>query len=149
MTEIRFRPMQAEDLDAVLAIEQRAFSHPWSHKLYTDALTRYQCWIMERGAQHIGHAVMQYIVDEAHLLNIVIGVEQQSQGYGRQLLEFVLEQAEQQGSKECYLELRQSNHAAYALYEQLGFNEIGRRNNYYPAAQGQEDAIVMACTLGL
>jgi len=149
MADIHFRPMQTEDLDAVLAIEQRAFSHPWSLKLYEDALTRYQCWIMERGAQHIGHAVMQYIVDEAHLLNIVISVEQQGKGYGRQLLTFALEQAEQQGSKECYLELRQSNHAAYALYEQLGFNEIGRRNNYYPAAQGQEDAIVMACTLGL
>lgn len=149
MADIHFRPMQTEDLDAVLAIEQRAFSHPWSLKLYEDALTRYQCWMMERGAQHIGHAVMQYIVDEAHLLNIVISVEQQGQGYGRQLLTFALEQAELHGSKECYLELRQSNHAAYALYEQLGFNEIGRRNNYYPAAQGQEDAIVMACTLGL
>ena len=149
MTDICFRAMQDADLDEVQRIEQQAFSHPWKRTLYQDALERYQCWVMQRAGQHIGHAVVQYIVDEAHLLNIVIAVEQQGSGYGRQLLEFVLTQAEQQKSKECYLELRQSNQGAYALYEQLGFNEIGRRNNYYPAAQGHEDAIVMACTLAL
>ena len=52
------------------------------------------------------------------------------------------------GGQECFLEVRASNHSAYRLYERYGFNEIGRRRNYYPAAGGgSEDALVMACTL--
>lgn len=147
MTDIRFRAMAAADIELVLQIEQKAFSHPWSRGLYEDALGRYQCWVLERGDEHVGHAVMQYIVDEAHLLNIVIAVNQQGQGYGQMLLEFVLQQAVKQGSRECYLELRESNYAAYALYERAGFNELGRRANYYPAVSGREDAILMACPL--
>jgi ribosomal-protein-alanine N-acetyltransferase len=48
---------------------------------------------------------------------------------------------------ECFLEVRASNLAAYRLYERYGFNEIGRRRDYYPAPGGREDALVMACTL--
>lgn len=137
--------MQAADLPKVVAIEQRAFSHPWSLALYEDALNRYQCWVMEHAGEHVGHAVMQYIVDEAHLLNIVVAVEHQGRGYGQHLVNHVLQQAETQGSRECFLEVRASNHAAYALYERTGFNEIARRKNYYPTQTGHEDALLMVC----
>ncbi len=148
MTEsVVVRPMSAADLDAVIAIEQRAFSHPWSRKLYQDALDSYQCHVLEQGGRHLGHVVMQYIVDEAHLLNIVIAVEQQGKGLGSQLLEFALEQARQRDCGSCFLEVRASNTAAYGLYERHGFNEIDRRRNYYPTASGHEDALVMVCTL--
>lgn len=147
MADILFRPMLSSDLEQVICIEQQAFSHPWSRPLYEDALVRYQCWVLERGTEHVGHAVMQYVVDEAHLLNIVVAVGHQGQGHGRLLLEYVLQQAQKQGSRECFLELRESNHAAYALYERAGFNELGRRANYYPAVAGREDAILMACPL--
>ncbi|MCG9958445.1 ribosomal-protein-alanine N-acetyltransferase, partial [Pseudomonas aeruginosa] len=50
-------------------------------------------------------------------------------------------------ARECFLEVRASNQAAYRLYERYGFNEIGRRRDYYPAVGGREDALVMACTL--
>lgn len=137
----------AADLDTVVAIEARAFSHTWSRKLYEDALDSYQCHVLEQNGQHLGHVVMQYIVDEAHLLNIVIAVEQQGKGLGSQLLEFALEQARQRDCASCFLEVRESNTAAYGLYERHGFNEIDRRRNYYPTATGHEDARVMVCTL--
>lgn len=149
MSQPVFRPMLAADLPQVLAIEQLAFSHPWSQRLYQDALERYDCWLVELAGEHVGHAVMQYIADEAHLLNIVIAKAQQGRGLGRQLLEFLLQQAQQRQCSECFLELRASNHGAYHLYEQLGFNEVGRRKNYYPAVNGQEDAILMICSLGV
>lgn len=141
------RPMNVADLDTVVAIEQRAFSHPWSRKLYQDALNSYQCHVLEQDGRHLGHAVMQYIVDEAHLLNIVIAVEQQGRGLGSHLLECVLEQARQRDCASCFLDVRESNTAAYGLYERHGFNEIDRRRNYYPTADGQEDALVMVCSL--
>lgn len=142
-----FRAMSADDLDNVLAIEQRAFSHPWSRRLYEDALGSYRCHVLEQDGRHLGHVVMQYIADEAHLLNIVIGVEHQGRGLGSQLLEFALGEARQRACRSCFLEVRASNAAAYQLYERHGFNEIDRRRNYYPSATGREDALVMVCTL--
>ncbi len=144
---IEFRPMQAADLERVLALEESAFSHPWTRKLYIDALTSYECWVMYVDNQHVGHGVISQVLDEAHLLNIAIAVEQQGQGFGLQLLEYLMQRASQRGCVECLLELRASNRAAYALYERFGFNEIGRRRDYYPALDGHEDALVMACTL--
>lgn len=141
------RRMTPADLDTVVAIEQRAFSHPWSRKLYEDALTSYQCHVLEQHGQHLGHVVMQYILDEAHLLNIVIAVEQQGKGFGSLLLEFALQQAQTRDCNSCFLEVRESNTPAHSLYERHGFNEIDRRRNYYPTASGHEDALVMVCTL--
>ena len=58
-----------------------------------------------------------------------------------------MQRARQLGAGECFLEVRASNQSAYRLYERYGFNEVGRRRDYYPAAGGREDALVMACTL--
>ena len=63
------------------------------------------------------------------------------------LLEHLMERARERGGRECFLEVRASNTTAYRLYERYGFNEVGRRRAYYPAADGREDALVMACTL--
>lgn len=142
-----FRLMQTDDLDSVVALEQQTFSHPWTRALYSDALTSYECWMMHVDQQHVGHGVISQIVDEAHLLNIAIAVEQQGKGFGLQLLEHLMQRASQRGCVECFLEVRASNLSAYGLYERFGFNEIGRRRDYYPTAEGHEDALVMACTL--
>lgn len=139
--------MQADDLDRVVALEQKAFSHPWTRKLYLDALASYECWIMTVDNQHVGHGVISQVLDEAHLLNIAIAVEQQGKGLGLQLLEHLMRRSSERGCVECFLELRESNQSAYRLYERFGFNEIGRRRDYYPAVGGHEDALVMVCTL--
>lgn len=144
---LEFRPMQPEDLDAVIALEQQAFSHPWTRRLYLDALSSYECWMLYQDGQHVGHGVISQVLDEAHLLNIAIAVEQQGQGLGLVLLEHLMQRASARGCVECFLELRASNQSAYRLYERFGFNEIGRRRDYYPAAGGHEDALVMVCTL--
>ncbi|AKX45492.1 alanine acetyltransferase [Thiopseudomonas alkaliphila] len=148
MDELSYRPMQPQDLAKVVALEQQAFSHPWSLSLYQDALTSYHCWVLEQQQQHVGHGVIQVILDEAHLLNIAVDKRLQGQGLGSQLLAFLMQQAEQLGATQCFLELRASNQAAYHVYESYGFNEIARRKNYYPAEQGMEDALIMACLLG-
>ena len=134
---LHFRPMNEADLDAVLAIESLAFSHPWSRGLFADALRSYECWVM----------LEDLILDEAHLLNITVAPACQGRGLGLALLTHLMQRARQRGGQECFLEVRASNLSAYRLYERFGFNEIGRRRNYYPAPGGGEDALVMACTL--
>ena len=52
-------------------------------------------------------------------------------------------EARRAGAQFFFLEVRASNQAAIRLYEQQGFNEMGRRRNYYPAVNGREDAILM------
>lgn len=144
---VSFRPMTEADLDAVLKIEYAAFSHPWTRGTFTDGLKSYECWVMFEGTQQVGHGVIQLILDEAHLLNITVKPESQGRGLGLALLEHLMKRAQERGGSECFLEVRASNGPAYRLYERYGFNEIGRRRDYYPAVGGREDALVMACTL--
>ncbi|MBC3952838.1 MULTISPECIES: ribosomal protein S18-alanine N-acetyltransferase [Pseudomonas] len=144
---ITFRPMTEADLDAVLKIEYAAFTHPWTRGIFLDGLKSYEIWLMFEGSQQVGHGVVQVIIDEAHLLNITVKPESQGRGLGLRLLEHLMSRAYQLNARECFLELRDSNRAAYRLYERFGFNEIGRRRDYYPVAGGREDALVMACTL--
>ena len=143
---VSFRPMTEADLDAVLKIEYAAFSHPWTRGTFADGLKSYECWVMFEGSQQVGHGVIQVILDEAHLLNITVKPENQGRGLGMRLLEELMARAYEMGGRECFLEVRASN-PAYRLYERYGFNEVGRRRDYYPAVGGREDALVMACTL--
>lgn len=142
-----FRRMTAADIDNVLKIEYAAFSHPWTRGIFLDSLDAYECWVMFEGEQQVGHGVINVIIDEAHLLNITVKPQSQGRGVGLRLLEHLMSQARAGGGHECFLEVRASNGPAYRLYERYGFNEIGRRRGYYPAADGREDALIMACTL--
>lgn len=144
---VTFRRMTEADMDTVLKIEYAAFSHPWTRGIFIDALKSYEVWLMFEGSQQVGHGVINVIIDEAHLLNITVKPESQGRGLGLVLLERLMKRAYEINGRECFLELRDSNRSAYRLYDRYGFNEIGRRRDYYPAVGGREDAIVMACTL--
>ncbi len=144
---LTFRRMTEEDLDAVLKVEYAAFSHPWTRGIFLDGLKNYEIWLMFEGEQQVGHGVINVIIDEAHLLNITVKPQSQGRGLGLRLLEQLMSRAYQMNARECFLEVRASNQSAYRLYERFGFNEIGRRRDYYPAIGGREDALVMACTL--
>ncbi|WP_437884071.1 ribosomal protein S18-alanine N-acetyltransferase [Pseudomonas sp. LRF_L74] len=144
---VSFRPMNMADLTRVLEIEQAAFSHPWTRGIFEDGLRSYDCWVMFEDGVQVGHGVIQVIIDEAHLLNITVHPQRQGKGLGQQLLEHLMRRAMTLKAGECFLEVRASNQSAYRLYERYGFNEIGKRRDYYPAPGGREDALVMACTL--
>jgi ribosomal-protein-alanine N-acetyltransferase len=144
---VTFRRMTEADLDAVLKIEYAAFSHPWTRGIFLDGLKSYEIWLMFEGDQQVGHGVINVIIDEAHLLNITVKPQSQGRGLGLLLLDRLMKRAYELNGRECFLELRASNQPAYRLYERYGFNEVGRRRDYYPAIGGREDALVMACTL--
>lgn len=144
----RFRPMQQEDLDAVMAIEPHIYAHPWSRGNFADSLNAgYSCWVCEQQGVVVGYAVMMLVLDEAHLLNISVAQANQGRGLGRALLNHLVEVARRHGAQMMFLEVRPSNRAARALYESMGFNEFSVRKGYYPAYNGREDAILMGLAL--
>jgi [ribosomal protein S18]-alanine N-acetyltransferase len=144
----RYRHMTAADLDAVVAIEEAIYPHPWTRNNFSDSLAAgYQCWIVECGGEIAGYSVVMIAPEEAHLLNLSIAAPWQRRGIGREVLGFVLRLARECGARQVLLEVRPSNEAARTLYVAAGFSEIARRRDYYPAGAGREDAIVLGLNL--
>ncbi|HWU33968.1 MAG TPA: ribosomal protein S18-alanine N-acetyltransferase [Methylovorus sp.] len=145
---VAFRPMQKDDLDSIVAIEQVIFPYPWTRGNFLDSLNAgHSCWVMHQDATIVGYAVVMMVLDEAHLLNISVAQAMQGHGLGRLLLEHMMQIGRQYGGLNMFLEVRPSNTAALRLYESMGFNEMAIRRNYYPAKHGREDAVLMGAAL--
>lgn len=144
----RIRPMVASDVDAVMAIEERAYGFPWTEGIFRDCLrVGYCCWCYEVDGDLKGYGVMSVAAGESHILNLTVNPEVHRQGVGTRLLKHFLQLARRHNADTVMLEVRPTNTGAIRLYEKLGFNEIGVRRNYYPAQSGREDALVLALSL--
>ena len=144
----RYRRMTAAALDAVIAIEDAIYPHPWTRGNFADSIAAgYHCWIVECGGAMAGYVVVAVAAGEAHLLNLSVAAPWQRRGIGREVLGFALKLARDYGARKILLEVRPSNTAALALYAAGGFSEIGVRRGYYPAGDAREDAIVLQLEL--
>jgi [ribosomal protein S18]-alanine N-acetyltransferase len=143
-----FRPMQMVDIDAIMVIEPAIYSHPWTRGNFSDSLNSgYQAWVLEEDGEVIGYSLLMMVLDEAHLLNLSIEKTHQKQGLGRYLLSHMIAVAKYHHALNMFLEVRASNDAAIALYENMGFCEMSIRRGYYPAKSGREDAVLMGLAL--
>jgi ribosomal-protein-alanine N-acetyltransferase len=142
------RPMRPEDVPEVARIEASAYEFPWTEGIFRDCLRAgYGCWVLARDTELLGYGVLSVAAGEAHVLNICIAPRVQGEGHGRRLMRRLVDLARWHQAQRIFLEVRPSNPRAIRLYDDLGFNEIGRRPNYYPARNGREDALVMALEL--
>jgi len=142
-----FRVMTEADIPAVLAIEHQAYAFPWTEGIFNDCLrVGYRCRILECDNETAGYGITSIAAGESHILNLCIRPPLRRQGLGRLLLDYLLDEARKSGVETMLLEVRLSNLAAINMYLQAGFNEIGLRQNYYPAENGKEDALLMAYT---
>ncbi len=143
--------MTVADLPAVLAVEVCAYSHPWSQGNFIDSLAAgYAAEVLASPATGVvGYFVAMPGVDELHLLNITVAPAWQRQGHGNALLDAVQAHARAQHLALLWLEVRQSNGRAQALYRRRGFAEVGLRKGYYPAVGRREDAVVMRLDLAV
>lgn len=140
--------MGQADLVGVLVAEQASYPYPWSRRIFRDCLrVGYCCLVAEVGGQVRGHGIMLASVGEAHILNVCVHPGVRRRGIGRVLLDELMGIACRAGAETAYLEVRPSNDGAISLYRGAGFCVVGRRDDYYPAAFGREDALVMARTL--
>jgi len=141
-------PMNEADLDAVVAIEQAVYTHPWTRGNFADSLRAgYRCCTWRLGGELVGYFVLLWAAGEAHLLNLSIAEGRQRRGHGAALLREAMRVARESGARTIFLEVRPSNLAGKALYERFGFRKIALRRGYYPARQGREDALVLSSTL--
>jgi ribosomal-protein-alanine N-acetyltransferase len=149
MRELRFEPMLAPMLDAVVRVEQRAYAHAWNRVNFLDALhSGYQAQMLMAEDEVLGYFVAMKGVDEVHLLNITVAPEHQGQGLARLMLDALAVWTRGQGLEWLWLEVRVGNAPAIHVYERHGFHRVGFRKDYYPADQGErESAIVMSLHL--
>ena len=147
--EAWFEPLTVDRLDQVLPIEQACYSHPWSRANFSDSLASgYQAQLLRAGDELLGYFVAMQGVDEVHLLNITVAPAHQRQGWARVMLDALALWSRGRGAQWLWLEVRVSNDRAHAVYQRYGFQRIGERKNYYPAAAGQrEHAVVMSLKL--
>lgn len=144
---MRIRRMTISDLPSVAAIEKKGYQFPWGEDIFRDCLkARYECWVCEERDKVLGYCIASIAVGEAHVLNLCVDPAEQGQGIGRKLLENLIDSARGR-AETVFLEVRPSNTVAIALYENMGFNEIGIRKGYYPAENGREDALMLALEL--
>jgi ribosomal-protein-alanine N-acetyltransferase len=145
------RAMTERDVKLAHAIETAANRFPWSEKNFRDSLNSgHYAWVYcDNYGVILGYAIVQLVMDEAHLLNICVEPNMQGQGLGRRIMEHIIDFANTREIALMVLEVRRSNKRAQGLYAQLGFNEMSVRAGYYPAEQGREDAILMGLDLAM
>jgi ribosomal-protein-alanine N-acetyltransferase len=146
---VTLRTMTPENLDAVMAIEQAAYSHPWSRGNFRDSLNPLfdaQClWL---GDELLGYFLAMHGVEEMHLLNITVAPAHQGEGWGHMMLDALSLISRNVGAQTLWLEVRQSNARALQVYTRYGFVRVGLRKDYYPAdRQQREHAVVMSLKL--
>jgi len=127
---------------AVHAIEQEVFSDPWSTQDFRDCVA-YALFLIAAGQddQVAGYVVALEAADEGEILNLAVAPAGRRHGLGRALVESAVARLRERGVRQIYLEVRDSNAPARALYAAHGFKEVGRRKQYY--RRPVEDAIVL------
>jgi ribosomal-protein-alanine N-acetyltransferase len=143
---VTWRPLIADDLAYVAALERQIHAVPWTLGNFRDALASgYFALVGEREGRIVAFGVLMLAPGEAQVLNVSVVPDQRRSGLGRELLRRLLAVARAGGAEQCFLEVRVSNTAAIALYESEGFRPVARREGYYPATANapKEDALVL------
>lgn len=137
------RPMQPEDLDEVCRIEVENFSQPWTKKGFLESINLknnyYLTVLLEEKV--VGYCGMQQVLDEADITNVAVDQSYRQHGIGTFMLTKLMEAGAERGVAAFTLEVRESNMAAIALYEKLGFENCGIRKNFYE--KPVENAVIM------
>jgi len=145
---IVIRPMQPEDIQGVMAIENAVCEFPWSDNIFNDCIrVGYSCWVLSENNEVVGYGLLSSAAGEAHILNLCVKSTHHRQGLGSRMMKHLIKQAKYLKAESVYLEVRVSNIHAFDLYTKLGFVKIGERLDYYPATHGREDALVLSLSL--
>jgi ribosomal-protein-alanine N-acetyltransferase len=137
-------PMRRRHLRRVLAIEEAAFTRPWSIGVYLSelALPATRVYLVAKARSRVvGYAGCMLVAGEAHVTTIAVAPDMHRRGIGTRLLLRLLGEARARGAGHATLEVRESNHGAQDLYREFGFAPVGIRKNYY--SEVNEDAVVM------
>lgn len=150
---VKLRRACPGDTDEICRIESETSASPWSRdsiacdiEKNADAYIAVLCCggedrAGETAARIAGYADMWMIAGEAQLNNIAVDEDMRGRGYGRMMLEHMMDECVRHGCENMTLEVRKSNAAAISLYSGCGFVQAGIRPRYY--LDNNEDAVIM------
>lgn len=145
MGPLVIEPLTRDDIDDVLALEEAAFTNPWTRAMYLAELENagvsYCFLARDANRRAIGFCSFWRVVDELHINNLAVLPGLRRAGIGSTLLSFVLNKGVELGAHRATLEVRRSNDPARLLYERFGFTVAGVRTDYY--SKPVEDALVL------
>ena len=140
---IQLIPMDNCHVAQVAALEKQCFSDPWSESSVASELSNpLSAWLVAMDGDVLaGYVGSQSVMGESDMMNIAVDAHYRRQGIAQALIEALVVQLKEKGSHSLTLEVRISNQPAIALYEKLGFAQVGRRPNYY--RNPKEDALIL------
>lgn len=140
---MRIDMMESCHVPQVAALEKTCFSDPWSEKSVASELENsLSCWLVALDGNAVaGYVGSQTVLGETDMMNLAVSPEYRRQGIAKMLVNALVEQLKQRGSRCLTLEVRVSNEPARNLYESLGFVQIGRRPGYYH--NPKEDGLIL------
>ena len=141
---VRIVPMTADHLDEVAELERICFTTPWSRNMLAEELDNYLSAFLvalDDNDKVAGYAGLQAVLDEGYINNVAVRSQFRKNGVASALLDVFIRFAQAHELAFLTLEVRASNEAAIALYKKHGFEEVGRRKNYYE--DPKEDALLM------
>ena len=143
MSEIIIRKMQRSDLAKVCEIENDNFSLPWSEKSFLESMERNDTVFLTAlvGEEVAGYIGCYCIAGTGEITNVAVKETCRRKGIGGMLLEKLYEEGAFLDAQEFFLEVRESNEAAIALYSNQGFVKEGIRKNFYE--KPVENAVIM------
>lgn len=135
--------MTSEHVAAIAALETTCFSSPWSENAITGELSNpLSLWLVaQEGGEVLGYVGSQSVMGEADMMNLAVAPHCRRKGVAKQLVEKLIVCLREQKVYSLTLEVRASNSGAIALYDSLGFCQVGRRPRYYTAPK--EDALIL------
>lgn len=144
---LKIRTASEKDLEAVAAIEESCFSTPWSIVSFATCLGQNHIHFQTADWKEevAGFSILYISVDQAELANIAVSELYRGNGIAECLIWANIDYSSKMGVKDIFLEVRESNIAAFRLYKKMGFTEIGLRKGFYE--KPREDAILMKLEL--
>ena len=135
--------MKADHVPQVAALEKLCFADPWSEMSIASELQNlWSYWLVAvSGDTVVGYIGSQSSIDEADVMNVAVQPVFRRQGIAESLISTLVEELKKRGIHALMLEVRASNAPAIALYEKLGFQQVGLRKNYY--RNPKEDALIL------
>ncbi|MCA9473698.1 MAG: ribosomal protein S18-alanine N-acetyltransferase [Nitrospirales bacterium] len=158
--KFRFSQASLEDIEELVAIENRVFTSPWSRKSFEaelqgnefslilvarcepDTTAASEMSSLTSACGIIGYICVWIVFEELRFMNIAVEIDWRRRGIGSALVQHALDAGKKQGAQRALLEVRESNTSAQALYVKFGFSTYGTRLNYY--TNPNENAMLMA-----
>ena len=141
------RKLEEKDVKQITYLEKICFSDSWSEKTITQLLDSRldRCFVLESQGAVRAYGIIRILADEGEIFRVAADPSKRRLGLGSKLMEAMTEYAKAQGAARIMLEVREGNLAARSLYKSRGFQEEGKRKDYY--SDPKEDGILMGMTL--